>query len=133
VARLDKLVLLRDWQVDLAPLHVCWQTPRAGPLNCGRCHKCRRTLVELAAAGLEDKAASSFVEADYDEAIANLEPRGNDLAFMRDAAARLRERGRPANALEDRLRQHAVNMRRAEERDWRGPPKRILRRLGLRR
>ncbi|MCW5714027.1 MAG: hypothetical protein KIT43_05885 [Bauldia sp.] len=133
VARLDKLSFLRDWQVDLSLLHVCWETPIAGPLNCGRCHKCRRTLVELAAVGLEDAAAGSFVEADLDDAIATLEPRTNDLPFLRAAAARLRQRGRPADALETSLRRYDARLRRAEERDWRGPPKRLLRSLGLRR
>lgn len=52
-SRLEKLALLADWPEALAVLQPCQQHAlgTASP-NCGRCNKCHRTVVALAALGL---------------------------------------------------------------------------------
>src|SRR5690606_24309427 len=74
VERLGKLALLREWQVDLSAIHVCWQTPASGPLNCGRCQKCRRTVFELLAVGADELVASAFPDADAGEIFETVVP-----------------------------------------------------------
>lgn len=50
--RLDKVRLMGDWDAALHSLRVCWQHVRVGgPLNCGRCHKCIMTGIELLVVG----------------------------------------------------------------------------------
>ncbi|MGV8841007.1 MAG: hypothetical protein ACWA6X_11970 [Bauldia sp.] len=134
VPRLRKLALMREWGADLSALHVCWRTPAKGPLNCGRCQKCRRTVFELVAVGADDLVAAAFPDADPGEIAATIAPKNEgDLELLGAAAAHCREDGRPALAVEAALRRHVAMTRRIEERDWRGPPKRLLRRLGIRR
>jgi hypothetical protein len=41
-----------DWPAARSALRVCWQDlPDDAPLNCGRCRKCVRTMLGLAALG----------------------------------------------------------------------------------
>ncbi|MBN2138258.1 MAG: hypothetical protein JW720_10655 [Sedimentisphaerales bacterium] len=61
-SRFDKVRVLADWDVGIRNLRVCTQRP-AGSLNCGRCEKCVRTLLELAALNMLDKA-TCFDESD---------------------------------------------------------------------
>jgi len=132
-ARLRKLALMRDWRVDLSAIHVCWQTPREGPLNCGMCQKCRRTVFELLAVGADDLVATAFPTSDPREVRETIVPVSEtDVALLTAAAALFREQGRPQTGVEEALRRRQAMQRRVEERDWRGPPKRLLRRLGLR-
>lgn len=134
VERLRKLALLSAWSVDLSVLHVCFDTPGSGLLNCGRCQKCRRTIIEIAAVGLDDVMAVSFPGIDAEEVIATFQPRSpTDIACVKAAATEFHRRGQPRVALERRLRERAAVERRVAEQDWRGPPKRLLRRLGWRR
>jgi hypothetical protein len=50
--RLAKARLIADWDAALQNLRVCWAgVSDEGPLNCGRCHKCRMTALELWIAG----------------------------------------------------------------------------------
>ncbi|MGV8841006.1 MAG: hypothetical protein ACWA6X_11965 [Bauldia sp.] len=133
VTRLRKIELLQEWGADLSALHVCWDTPAVGPLNCGRCRKCRRTVFELVAIGADELVAAAFPDADPAEIVATMAPVSDtDVPILAAAAAAFRTRGRPALAVEAALRRRGAARRRVEERDWRGPPKRLLRRLGLR-
>lgn len=132
-ARLAKLEALKEWKADLSALHVCWATPEEGPLNCSRCHKCRRTVVELAAIGLDGVVAQAFPDASVAEVLDTWRPSGeNDMVFIRAALAALHRNGRPTAALERHLADYRSTRRRVEERDWRRIPKRLLRRVGLR-
>ncbi|HEX6210250.1 MAG TPA: hypothetical protein VF136_05710 [Methylomirabilota bacterium] len=50
--RIDKVRLLADWEVGLQNIRACfWIDTPNGQLNCGRCDKCLRTMLELAAVG----------------------------------------------------------------------------------
>lgn len=52
-SRLDKLRLLADWPIAMAVMQPCHRVrvlPR-GRVNCGRCEKCVRTMLGLAAIG----------------------------------------------------------------------------------
>ncbi len=57
--RLEKVRLVADWEPMRNCIRVCWAGLRpGGPLNCGRCHKCVLTMLELLAVGrLRDCAA----------------------------------------------------------------------------
>ena len=58
LSRLEKVKRVAEWPVALRNLRVCTMNPDTG-LNCGRCEKCLRTMLELLAVGkLED--AESF-------------------------------------------------------------------------
>lgn len=52
-SRLEKIRLLAKWPGALDALRVCWDTGAIpeGHLNCGRCAKCIRTMLELMACG----------------------------------------------------------------------------------
>jgi hypothetical protein len=52
VNRVDRLALLvRHAPALVDQLRVCWEGSRGGPVNCGRCGKCIRTMVMLRALG----------------------------------------------------------------------------------
>jgi hypothetical protein len=52
-SRLERIRLLTEWPAALGSLRVCWDTgaiPK-GHLNCGRCAKCVRTMLEFLVCG----------------------------------------------------------------------------------
>lgn len=51
--RLEKIRILSQWPLALNSLRVCWNTSAIpeGHLNCGRCSKCVRTMLEFLACG----------------------------------------------------------------------------------
>lgn len=53
LSRLDKTRLLADWDPALRNIKVCG--PNWPGENCGRCEKCKRTMLELLAAGVLHK------------------------------------------------------------------------------
>lgn len=46
-SRLDKVRIVAGWDVGLRNLRVCTRRNHPGLLNCGRCEKCTRTMLEL--------------------------------------------------------------------------------------
>lgn len=52
-SRLEKIRQLSQWPAALNSLRVCWDTTAIpeGHLNCGRCAKCVRTMLEFMACG----------------------------------------------------------------------------------
>jgi hypothetical protein len=101
--RLEKIRLLSQWPDALDAIRVCWDTAAIpeGHVNCGRCPKCIRTMLEFLACGqlahtkafprsevtsdmLKSIAIRSDVEVEYFiELIAPLEERGRtDLAVI---------------------------------------------------
>ncbi|MGH9440755.1 MAG: hypothetical protein ACRD16_00610 [Thermoanaerobaculia bacterium] len=72
-SRIEKVRDLSRWDVALATLLVCNEAPLpAGVANCGRCEKCLRTLCELFASGVLDRASTFAVREVTTEAIRRL-------------------------------------------------------------
>jgi hypothetical protein len=55
LSRLEKTRIVSQWDAGLARLKVCGQNLE-GPVNCGSCQKCIRTMLELYVAGGLDRA-----------------------------------------------------------------------------
>lgn len=73
--RLEKLRALSDWPEALESLMVCHEAPLAdAELNCGRCEKCLRTMVELLVANALDRATAFPVRRVTAEMIDAVEP-----------------------------------------------------------
>jgi hypothetical protein len=102
-SRLERIRLLTQWPAALNSLRVCWDTGAIphGHLNCGRCAKCVRTMLEFLVCGqlththafprneitpdmLKSIHIRSNVEVEYfDELISPLEAMGrHDLATI---------------------------------------------------
>ncbi|MGQ0613645.1 MAG: hypothetical protein ACT4PV_07915 [Planctomycetaceae bacterium] len=109
MTRIDKLRLVADWDAALAVLQPC-QQHEVGleTINCGRCNKCNRTMVELEAIGRLGDAVS-FPRRAIDAAfVESMQMSGDfDVDYHGECVALLRERGRNdcARALEGRLAQ----------------------------
>jgi hypothetical protein len=59
LSRVEKARLVAGWDAGLANLRVCWAgVEEAGPLNCGRCHKCVLTMLDLLAVGALGRCAT---------------------------------------------------------------------------
>ena len=134
-SRIEKLRSLIKWGVDLSILHVCYVNPM-GRINCGECNKCRRSIVELLAAGAQDQAQEIFGMTSVSSALTNVTVRsGVDRIFLSDARDAFNQQGsnKEASVLTGKLSEYDASRRRVEERDWRGGIKRVLRQLGVRR
>jgi hypothetical protein len=57
-SRCDKAAYLAEHDVAMRWLRVCHQRDRVEGLNCGRCEKCLRTMLNLWAAGSLDRCAT---------------------------------------------------------------------------
>jgi hypothetical protein len=134
LSRLEKVRLLSSWPEAIDNVRVCFVN-RPGELNCGRCEKCIRTKLELAAVGkLDESGAFSASEISpklVTEELQILSPFA--AVCYEEAIEPLRKRGRRrvADALETKLRNYCARRRRVEERDWRGVIKRGLRYFNL--
>lgn len=62
--RTDKTLLLKDYEPAHRYLNVC-VSPQESAGNCGRCHKCIRTLVALDTLGILDRFSKVFDITDY--------------------------------------------------------------------
>jgi hypothetical protein len=51
LSRIEKTAFIAEWDAALAVLQCCLQPEVTGKINCGRCAKCIRTMVQLAALG----------------------------------------------------------------------------------
>jgi hypothetical protein len=122
--RVDKVVRLLEDDVAMRRLRVCWEN-RDGAYNCGRCEKCLRTMVSLAAAGGLGRCATLPAEIDL-AALARLAPADRSARwFMEENLRALEERGRHPEVAEV-LRGNLGRTVRAER------ARRDLRRLGRR-
>jgi hypothetical protein len=125
-SRLDKVRLLADWDVALQNLRVCTMNP-PGKLNCGRCEKCIRTMLELL---VVDKLASTEVFPTRDvsaEMVAGIEIRNAMIdSFFRELIGPLQAKGRAdlAKVIEEKSAQFHRYQAWVEERDWKGAIKR---------
>ena len=66
LTRVKKVQRLAAWSEGLAVLRVCFlmELPTGPVLNCGRCEKCIRTMLELLAAGGDALTRAPFPSAD---------------------------------------------------------------------
>jgi hypothetical protein len=120
--RLDRLARVAAWDAGLRALRVCWEgISPDGPLNCGRCHKCVLTRLELVALGrLRD--CPGFPDEDVTVATTDvLRPtRDSSVGYFRELLAPLRARGRAdlAEALSRRIAAHEAYARRMRTPRW---------------
>jgi hypothetical protein len=132
-SRLDKAELIADWDAALENIRVCTENP-TDRLNCGRCEKCMRTMLELLAVGSLDRATAfpvQDVSPELLEEVLGVADIGYTADSYRDLIGPLTERGRSdlVAVIEDKFAQ--LEKRRAweEERDWKGVVKRFDRRF----
>ena len=103
--RFDKIGALRSWDAAVRNLRVCWQLVE-GQYNCCRCRKCLWTMAFLRAHGVLEQAATFPLALDLHklseqgadatehryrliQAIAKVEPRGDDPALVAALGAAL--------------------------------------------
>jgi hypothetical protein len=94
--RIEKIARVAEWKAGLQALRVCWAKIHPdGPLNCGRCHKCVLTMLELVAVGGLD-ACPTFEADDVSPAMMNKlrVTTPSSFGFFRELVAPLRARGR---------------------------------------
>jgi hypothetical protein len=106
LSRMQKLSIVAGWEVAFQNVRVCLANVPA-KLNCGRCEKCVRTMLELEALGLLDKTRAfdaDRVEPSWLDAFSiTIRVRA---PFYRELIAPLRARGRSdlAKAIEEKLK-----------------------------
>ena len=130
--RLEKVKALADWPEALETLMVCHEAPLPeGELNCGRCEKCVRTMVELLAANALDRATAFSVRRVTAEMIDAIEPAQirterfwSDLTGPLEAAGRS-DLARATNAFLSRARRQR---RWEDEKGWKGRLRQLDRR-----
>jgi hypothetical protein len=98
LSRLQKVELIKDWELALRHLRVCNQGQRyeAGNLNCGRCEKCIRTALELLVVGRLDRCTAlpcDDVTGDMIRQYANIHSDYNESCYL-DLIPALNKRGR---------------------------------------
>lgn len=126
-SRLEKVRLIADWNVALQNLRVCTMNP-PGLLNCGKCEKCIRTMIELLALGkLKDTQAFPVNDLSVDllESV-EIESTYQD-AWYRDLISPLmaRERLDLVAVIEKKSEEFRKHLIWEEERDWKGAVKRF--------
>jgi hypothetical protein len=122
--RIDKVERVAGWASALRVLRVCYQMDElrlVRGVNCGRCHKCVLTMLELVAAGrLAD--CPTFTADDVDPRMTNaLRPTtASSAGYYRELVAPLRARGRDdlADAVAHKLAVHSEFERRRRARPW---------------
>ena len=72
-SRLEKVKIVAQWPIGLQNLRVCIRNP-VHQINCGECHKCIRTMLELYAAGKLGQAVTFPDDEIHIERIRKLRP-----------------------------------------------------------
>jgi hypothetical protein len=131
-SRLDKVRLVADWDGALENLRVCTENP-PGKLNCGRCEKCMRTMLELLAVGKlartpafqADNVSPDLLEACLSiDSLRSVTPEYAELMPALEALGRMDL----VAVIQDKLAGLRQQQAREEERDWKGHIKRLDRR-----
>jgi hypothetical protein len=126
-SRLDKVKSIAEWPIALKYLRVC-TVNSPGQLNCGKCEKCIRTMLELLALGkLQESTAFPY----RDITTSMLEPINftgeYQDAWYGDLISLLRARGRfdLVQVIERKRREFQKRLAWEEERDWKGVVKKF--------
>jgi hypothetical protein len=129
LSRLEKIGVVAGWPTALAGLRVCFEIlPPEGPLNCGRCLKCVRTMLGLIAHGAF-AAATTFPVRDVTPEMVEATPMvsARNLVFYRSVIGPLEARGR--RDLADAVRRHIRAWERArawhDDTGWKGRLRRL--------
>ncbi|CAG0954742.1 hypothetical protein ANRL3_00482 [Anaerolineae bacterium] len=131
MSRLEKVQLIADWDVALRDLRVCTMNPARG-LNCGRCEKCLRTMLELLACGKLARTSAFPAQDVTADQILNIHI---DVEFpapwYQELVAPLTDRGRAdlAHAIQEKLNEFEHHKVWQQEKDWKGLIKRFDRRF----
>lgn len=120
--RLEKVARVASWEPALRNLAVCTDPAPPEPWgNCGRCEKCLRTRLELAAVGAPDGAPfpPPVLSAD---ALAPIHLAFNHDYFWEPLEAPLRARGRSdlADAVAGKIAEARRHQRWFDDRGWKG-------------
>jgi hypothetical protein len=120
--RVEKLARLRDHPAALERLISCSDAPAHAAMNCGRCTKCVRTLVEMEVSGTLAHARSFPDLGVTARTIRGLEFDHGTEYFWEMLAAPLRALGRRdvAAEIERKVRATRRHRRRLEGHDWTG-------------
>jgi hypothetical protein len=153
MTRLDKMRLIADWKPAMRNLRTCYHAFRSSDvLNCGKCEKCLRTMVELLIVGKLDQCQAFPYDDVTVEMIESLQTRPsgsaqrktapgidnppNNLnsavaAHWRGMLKLLREIRREdlAAAIDEKLLEVKRQQDWLDERDWKGRIKRIDRKV----
>jgi hypothetical protein len=129
--RLEKVARVARWEPALRYLSVCTEPAPPEPWgNCGRCEKCLRTRLELAAVGAPDVAPfpTPILSA---EVLAPLHLAFNHDYFWEPLVAPLAARGRAdlASAVAEKVAEARRHQRWFDERGWKGALRAADRRL----
>jgi hypothetical protein len=129
--RIEKLGRLRPQTRSLERLVTCGDAPGIASINCGRCAKCVRTLVEMEASGTIAHARSFPPGTVTAATIEGLELDNGTEYFWGLLVAPLRALGREnvASAIERKIRATVRRRRRVEGRDWAAGIRRFDRRF----
>ena len=125
--RLDKLARLRGQTTALERLVSCSDAPSGASINCGRCTKCVRTLVEMEATGTLAHARSFPSVRVTADTIGGLEFDHGTEYFWGTLVAPIRALGREdlASAIERKIRATIRHRRRVEGLGWTGAIRRF--------
>jgi hypothetical protein len=131
MSRLEKVRLIAEWDVALRDLRVCTMNPAEG-LNCGRCEKCLRTMLELLACGKLDQTSAFPAQDVTVDQVLNIHI-GVDFPapWYQELVTPLTERGRSdlARAIQAKLSEFERRQLWQQEKDWKGLIKRLDRRF----
>lgn len=108
LSRLDKTRLIAGWDAALRNVRVCNNSDlySSDTLNCGRCHKCVRTMLGLLALGVLDKATAfppGVLSEELIESVIDIYP--TTICFYEELTAPLAEKGHSgfARVLENKI------------------------------
>jgi len=125
LSRLDKVRLIADWPVALQNIKVCG--PNWPGVNCGRCEKCVRTMLELLIAGVLEKT-KAFPNVVSKELILSAVEITNPFkeSCYRDLIAPLTEKGHHdlVHAIERQLSRYHKRLKTGDK-NWRAMTKKL--------
>lgn len=132
-SRLEKAGLIAGWDTALENIRVCNENP-PDVLNCGRCEKCVRTMLEfLAVGGLSRTSAflAKDVSRELLEEVLDVEQLRHCVNEYSELIAPLTQQGRPdlAKVIQDRFGELDKHLAWEKEQDWKGAVKRFDRRF----
>ena len=129
-SRMDRVGLLAQWPAALDNLRVCTMNP-PGKLNCGRCEKCLRTMLQLLVFDSLDKAKTFPYQEITPEMLDAIQlTESYQDGWYEELVAPLATRGRHdlIEVIQQKRAAYQKHLAWEEERDWKGAVKRFDRR-----